>query len=138
MDNLFLPRGLDSIETGSQIFAGTNNVLNTSIFFIQNPLPPELPGLLNSVLIQNGGYSVLNGVFNYTLEFDEKPYYNKDGNSNYFTAYFENKWQIYDFSENSLEGIYYSTENVLYPWLVTNWLTINSIYLPVPIVTKIL
>jgi hypothetical protein len=137
MDNLFLPRGLDSIETGSQIFAGTNNVLNTSIFFIQNPLPPELPGLLNSVLVQNGGVGDLNGIFNYTTEFGGKPYYNKDGNGNWFIVWFENQWEFYDFSID-FSPIYFGVEDVLYPWDVTVWQTSNPIYNPVPTVTKVL
>jgi hypothetical protein len=137
MNNFFLPREIGSIETGSQLFADTQDP-NTTFYFIRRPLEDDVPGLLNSVLVEDAGFSNLNGVFNYTLEFDGKPYYNKDGNSNYFIVNFENKWQIYDFSENSLDGIYYSTENVLYPWLVINWLAINPIYLPVPIVTKVL
>lgn len=135
--SLFLSREIGSIETGPQTFAGTVNP-NTTFYFVKTPIQDEIPGLLNSVLVKNGGYSPLNGLFNYTLEFDGKPYYNKDGNSNWFIAFFENKWQIYDFSENTLDGIYYSTQNVLYPWLVTNWSAINPIYLPIPIVEKVL
>jgi hypothetical protein len=96
------------------------------------------PGLLSSVNVQNGGRSNLNGTFVYTTEFQGKPYYNKGGNANLFIAWFENQWNIFDFSENALDAIYWSPENVLYPWLVNTWYTINSAYLPVPSVDQII
>jgi hypothetical protein len=100
-------------------------------------LPPELPGLLNSVLVQNGGVGDLNGIFNYTTEFGGKPYYNKDGNGNWFIVWFENQWEFYDFSID-FSPIYFGVEDVLYPWDVTVWQTSNPIYNPVPTVTKVL
>jgi hypothetical protein len=134
MDNLFLSRDIGSIETGPQVFAGTE-ILDTTIYFNSTI---EEPGLLNSVLVSNAGRNILNGVFNYTTEFENKPYYNKDGNSNLFIVWFNNQWQIYDFGENSLDPIYFSNQDVLYPWNVSIWNSINSIYNPVPTVTKIL
>jgi hypothetical protein len=94
------------------------------------------PGLLSSVDAQNGGWSNLNGSFVYTTEFQGKPYYNKDGNGNWFIAWFENQWNIFDFAENGLDAIYWSPEDVLYPWMVKTWFTINSKYLPVPKVSQ--
>jgi hypothetical protein len=134
--NLFLPREVGSIETGPQTFAGTN-VLNTTFLFTKEPILPDLPGLLNSVLVSNGGLNSLNGIFNYTLEFEDKPYYNKDGNVDWFIVWFENVWGIYDFSI-SFDPIYISSEDVLYPWNVVTWTPLNPIYSPVPIVTKVL
>lgn len=134
--SLFLPREIGSIETGPQTFAGTN-VLGTTFLFIKEPEPIDPPGLLNSVLVENGGVISLNGVFNYTLEFNGKPYYNKDGNSNLFIVWFEEEWGIYDFSISSLP-IYFSTEDVLYPWNVINWSMLNIVYNPIPRVKKIL
>jgi hypothetical protein len=97
-----------------------------------------VPGLLSSVDVQNGGWPNLNGTFVYTTEFQGKPYYNKDGNGNWFIAWFENQWNIFDFAENGLDAIYWSPEDVLYPWMVNNWYTINSQYLPVPKVNQII
>jgi hypothetical protein len=96
------------------------------------------PGLLSSVNVQNGGWGNLNGTFNYTTLFQGKPYYNKDGVGSWFIAWFENQWNIFDFSENGLDAIYWSPEDVLYPWMVKTWFTINSAYLPVPKVNQII
>lgn len=141
MNNLFLPRNSGDIESGAQIFT-KNIILGTTINF--NPLPsapegpaPEGPGLLNSVLVQNGGIGDLNGTFNYITEFGGKPYYNKDSNGDWFIIWFENQWEFYDFSF-SFSPIYFSVEDVLYPWNVTVWQTFNPIYSPVPTVTKVL
>jgi hypothetical protein len=127
MDNLFLPREVGSIETGPQIFAGTD-VPNTTFNFV---LIVDVPGLLNSVIVQNGGYSQLNGIFNYTTEYNGKPYYNKDGYAYWFIVWIDNKWNIYDF-ETSIDPIYYSTQDVPYPWNVTIWTAFNPAYNPVP------
>lgn len=133
--SLFLPREIGSIETGPQTFAGTN-VLNTTFVFTKEPQVEDAPGLLNSVLVQNGGWSNLNGTFVYTTLYDGKPYYNKDGNGNWFIVWFESRWEIYDFSA-TLFPIYYSSQNVNYPWQVTNWIFQEG-YQPSPTVTKIL
>ena len=136
MDNLFLPRNFEDVESGSQIF--TKNITpGTTINFNPLPPPPEGPGLLNSVLVQNGGVEDLNGIFNYTTEFGDKPYYNKNGNANWFILWFENQWEFYDFSID-FNPIYFGVEDVLYPWNVTVWQTSNPIYNPVPTVTKVL
>lgn len=137
MDNLFLPRDIGSTETGPQVFAGTE-VLNTTFIFRKDPGIQDSPGLLNSVLVQNAGRNTLNGTFTYTTEFDGKPYYNKDGNSNLFIFWFLNKWMIVDFGENAFDPIYSSSENVLYPWNVENWSVLSPIYNPAPVVTKVL
>ena len=135
MDNLFLSREVGSIETGPQTFAGTD-VLGTTFIFTKE-VPPDPLGLLNSVLVQNAGRSNLNGTFVYITEFNGKPYYNKDSNPDWFIIWFENQWQIYDFFINPLP-LYFSSENVLYPWNVTNWSILDSIYNPAPTVTKVL
>jgi hypothetical protein len=138
MDNLFLAREIGSIETGPQTFAYTNVVNTTFLFTKEFTILPEDPaGLLNSVLVQNAGRTILNGTFNYVTLFEEKPYYNKDGDPNYFIIFFENQWQIYDYSV-SFEPVYFSNENVRYPWHVINWSAANSIYNPVPLVTKVI
>lgn len=134
--SLFLPREIGSIETGPQTFAGTN-VLGTTFLFIKEPEPIDPPGLLNSVLIQNGGWGNLNGVFSYTFLFDNKPYYNKDGNSNWFILWFNNQWQIYDFATNTIDPIYFSSQNTLYPWQVTVWQSLPG-YTPAPSATKVI
>jgi hypothetical protein len=134
--NLFLPREIGSVETGPQLFAGTI-VPNTTFIFTTSPEIPDAPGLTNSVLIQNAGRNSLNGIFDYSFELEGKPYYNKNGISNLFIVWFENEWGIYDFTISG-DPIYYSSENVLYPWNVTNWLASNSIYNPIPSVTKVL
>jgi hypothetical protein len=94
--------------------------------------------LFNSALIENGGVFDLNGIFNYVGEIEEKPYYNKDGNANWFIIWFNNKWGIYDFDIDPIDPIYFSVEDVLYPWNVTVWQSLNPIYEPVPTVTKVL
>jgi hypothetical protein len=136
MDNLFLSREVGSIETGPQTFAGTD-VQNTTFIFRREPVPPDPPGLLNSVLVSNAGLNNLNGTFNYTTEFENKPYYNKDGNINWFIVWFENEWGIYEFSISN-DPIYFSSEDVPYPWNVQNWSVLNPIYNPAPTVTKVL
>jgi hypothetical protein len=135
MDNLFLPREVGSIETGPQNFVGTNVLGTTFLFTREIPLDP--PGLLNSVFIQNAGLNNLNGTFVYVTEFNNKPYYIKNSNPDWFIIWFENQWQMYDFSLAQLP-IYFSSENVLYPWNVTNWGVLNSIYNPTPTVIKTL
>jgi len=134
--SLFLPRESGSIETGPQTFAGTN-VLNTTFLFRKEPPPSDPPGLLNSVLVQNGGWSNLNGTFVYTTLFDNKPYYNKDGNGDWFIVWFNNQWNIYDFSEDAVDPIYFSSENTNYPWSSNNW-QVQPGYGPTPTVTKVL
>ena len=136
MDNLFLSREIGSIETGPQTFAGTD-VLNTSFIFSSTPVIPEEPGLLNSVLIQNAGRNTLNGLFVYITEFEGKPYYVKDSNPDWFIIWFQGRWEIYDFNLSAFP-IYFSTQNVPYPWSVTSWSISNSIYSPAPTVTKVL
>jgi hypothetical protein len=136
MDNLFLSREVGSIETGPQIFAGTN-VLNTSFIFSSTPVIPEEPGLFNSVLLQNAGLNQLNGTYIYVTEFEGKPYYYKSENPSLFILWFENQWEIYDFDLDVLP-IYIGNENVLYPWNITLWQSPNPIYEPVPTVTKVL
>ena len=133
MDNLFLPREIGSIETGSQIFAETSTP-NTTFYFFKEI---EEPGLLNNILVSNGGYNDLNGTFVYTTEFEDRPYYNKDGNGNWFIVWFNNQWGIYDFSEDDLDPLYYSAENRLYPWNVKFWQAKPG-YEPAPTVTKVL
>jgi hypothetical protein len=138
MDNLFLPREIGSIETGPQTFAGTN-VLNTSFIFTKEPEGPEPENLLNSVLVSNAGWPPLTGIFNFITYFDNlKPYYNKDENVDLFIVWFNNQWQIYDFDKNGTDPIYFSNQDVFYPWNVTIWNSINPIYNPVPTVTKVL
>ena len=136
MDNFFLLRETGSIETGPQTFARTD-VLDTTFYFTKFVSIPDGPGLLNSVLVQNGGREILNGHFTYTTEFQGKPYYNKDGNSNLFIVYFNGGWGIYDFGISS-EPIYFGAQDVLYPWAVTNWTVLNNTYNPAPNVTKII
>lgn len=136
MDNLFLSREVGSIETGPQTFAGTY-VLNTSFIFSSYPALPEDPGLLNSVLVQNAGRANLNGIYNYITLFENKPYYIKDSNPDWFIIWFENKWEIYDYLLTPFP-LYYSSENVLYPWNVINWSVLDPIYNPTPSVTKVL
>lgn len=133
MDNLFLPREIGSIETGPQIFAETLTP-NTTFYFTQD----NLPGLLNSVLVQNAGLNILNGTFIYVTLFEGKPYYNQFGNPNLFIIWFNSRWEIYNFTENSEDPIYFSNQDVLYPWGATVWNSLNSIYNPVPTVTKVL
>jgi hypothetical protein len=135
MDHFFLSRLAEDTETGPQIFTKGN--IGDTINFSPAPPAPEETGLLNSVLVQNGGVEDLNGIFNYTTEFGGKPYYNKDGNGNWFIVWFDNQWEIYDFSID-FGPIYFSNEDVLYPWNVTNWQAFNPIYNPVPMVTKVL
>jgi hypothetical protein len=135
MDNLFLPREVGSIETGPQNFVGTD-VLNTTIYFT---FQPEELDLINSVVVSNAGLNRVNGVFNYTAEVNNKLYYNKNGDPFLFIAFLENTWGIYDFLENAETAIYFggNFENN-YPWNVTSWSSLNSIYNPVPTVTKVL
>ena len=97
----------------------------------------DLPGLLNSVLVGGAGLNQLNGTYVYVTEFEDKPYYFKPENTSLFILWFENQWEIYDFDIDALP-IYIGTEDVLYPWNVTVWQTLNPIYNPVPTVTKVL
>lgn len=136
MDNLFLPREVGSIETGPQTFAGTD-VLNTTFVFRKDPSLFDPPGTLNSVLVENAGQSTLNGIFDYVSDFNDRPYYIKDSNPDYFILWFENQWQIYDFLID-VAPIYYSIDNVPYPWHVLNWEALNIAYNPIPTVSKVL
>lgn len=137
MDNFFLSRDTGSLETGPQTFAGTT-VSNTTFNFNSYPsLLDNIPGLLNSVLVQNAGLNLSNGTYNYVTLYDNKPYYVNDINADLFIIWFQNKWEIYNFVENVLP-IYFSNEDVLYPWNVSNWSVLNTIYNPTPTVTKIL
>jgi len=130
MSTRFLPREIGSIDTGPQIFAGTV-VPNTTISFA------ETLGLLNSVKVEGAGLPILNGVYSYTSEYANRPYYNKDGNGNLFVIYNFVEWEIYDFSENE-SPIYTSIlTDANYPWNVSRWISLGG-YEPAPIVTKIL
>ena len=130
MSTRFLPREIGSIDTGPQIFAGTE-VPNTTISFA------ETLGLLNSVKVEGAGLSILNGIFSYTAEYANRPYYNKDGDGNLFVIYNFTEWEIYDFSENE-NPIYISeVTDANYPWNVSRWISLGG-YEPAPIVTKVL
>jgi len=142
MDNLFLPREFDSIETGPQIFtkndgAGSMYFISTTSSSSSSSSVFDPPGLLNSVLIQNAGLNQLNGTYIYITEYEGKPYYFKPENPSLFILWYESQWEIYDFDLDSLP-IYIGNENVLYPWNVTLWQSPNPIYQPVPTVTKVL
>jgi hypothetical protein len=137
MEYLFLPREQGSTIVGPQVFRRVV-APNSPFIFRRDPVLEDVPGLFNSARIQNAGWNNLNGIFIYTFLFNDKPYYNKDGNSNWFIIWFNNQWQVYDFSENSVDPIYFSNQDVLYPWNVTNWTAVNSIYNPTPTVTKVL
>ena len=136
MDNLFLSRDLNSIEIGPQLFAGTLTP-NTTFYFNSYPQITDPPGLFNSVLIQNAGRTILNGIYSFITDFDNKPYYVKDFNPDWFIIWFGGRWEIYDYSFDFIP-IYFSAEDVLYPWNVTNWSVSNIIDNPPPTVTKVL
>jgi hypothetical protein len=136
--SFFFPREVGSIETGPQIFAGTV-VPNTTFYFNKTIIPAQPidpPGLFNSVQVQNGGLYSLNGTFDYVTESDGKPYYNKDSNGNLFIIWYLNSWGIYNFTLSS-NPIYFSSEDVLYPWNVITW-QVQAGYGQTPIVTKII
>ena len=131
----FLPRQIGSVETGPQMFIKTE-VPNTTFIF------SHLLDSVSSVSVQNGGYGTLNQVFNYITQLNNKPYYNVTSNSNLFIVYFSNAWGIYDF-ELSSEPVYFSTENVMYPWMVTNWQVTDNqnedwFYPPAPNVSQVI
>ncbi len=137
MDNLFLPREVGSIETGPQTFAGTN-VLDTTFYFTQFPSSSSSSPQqsFSSVLVSNAGEININGTYEFVTFLDDKPYYTKGGEGRFFIIYLEGQWNIYDFNI-SVDPIYFSSENVTYPWLVNTWISISTIYLPLPIVTEI-
>jgi hypothetical protein len=135
MSTYFLPREVGSFESGSQIFTRINTQ-NTAFTFTKETVLDPI-GLLNSVLLQNAGVNDLNGTFDYVTLFEEKPYYVKGGDPDYFIIFFENKWEIYNFKILNGLPVYYSDQNVLYPWNVTSWISSNIIYNPVPTVTKV-
>jgi hypothetical protein len=137
MDNLFLSREVGSIETGPQTFAGTDVVNTTFLFTKEQVIIVDPIGLLNSVSVQNAGRNILNGTYDYVTLFEEKPYYVKGGNPDYFIIYFEGQWEIYDYGI-SFNPIYFSAENVRYPWNVINWSVQSPTYNPIPTVTKVL
>jgi hypothetical protein len=154
MDNLFLPRESDSTETGPQIFTKNDGAEPIDFIFASldflfdsssssssseessSSSSEDDSDLLNSVLVNNGGVSSTNGIYNFVSKFEGKPYYNNDNNC--FIVWFNNLWEIYDFDVDSIYPIYFSEEDVLYPWDVINWLSFDIIYDPPPIVTKIL
>lgn len=130
MSTRFLPRQVGSIETGPQLFAGTE-ISNTTFYFAE-PLD-----LLNSVSVSNCGLFTLNGIFVYTAMYNNRPYYNKDGNGNLFLVYNNTEWEIYDFGESESPIYFSESTNSNYPWNVINW-NASPGYEPVPTVTKIL
>jgi hypothetical protein len=109
----FLPREIGSAETGPQIFAGTE-VPNTTFLFTQ------LLESVSSVLVQNAGYGPINNIYNYITQLNGKPYYNSLNNNDLFIIFFNNSWGIYDFSVSS-DPVYFSLEDVQYPWNVNTW-----------------
>lgn len=123
--NVISPRNFSSSSSSSS----SSNSSSSSV---------ETSGSFSSVFIQNGGWVNLNGVFNYTSEYNGKPYYNRNGFGNLFIFWNNNQWNIYDFNQNPIDPIYFSTDNTLYPWNAQNWSTINNIYLPVPSVNGII
>jgi hypothetical protein len=131
MNIRFLPRQPGSIETGPQLFAGTND-LNTTIYF------GETLGLLNSVKTEGGGAEGLNGIFVYTSIYNDRPYYNKDGDGNLFIIYNDDQWEIYNFGMTD-EPIFISNPTTAqYPWNIINWYTTDENLGPAPKVTKVL
>jgi hypothetical protein len=131
---IFHPREVGSTETGPQLFAGTT-VPNTTFYFNPYPVIQDVPGLLNSAIISNAGRVLLNGTYTYAGEFNLKPLYVNPSNPDLFIVFFENQWQVYDYTI-SFSPIYFSNQNVLYPWNVTLWNSSNSVYNPVPVVTR--
>lgn len=134
MSDIIFTKNINSIEP--QIFTNGGNI---PFYFNNYQLPTQEPqGLLNSVLVQNAGITTLNGIYNYVFEFNGKPYYSLATNPSNFILWFENQWEIYSFDIDPIFPIYVGIGNVLYPWNITNWSSLNSNYDPAPVVTKIL
>lgn len=138
MNTFFLSKKIPEVDSNPLIFMKNNNLLGNFLFTKALVSLVEGPGLTNDVLISNAGFNNLNGIFNFVSDFNGKPYYNKLGDPRWFILWNSNEWEIYDFEENIASPIYFSSENVLYPWNVINWSVLNPIYNPLPIVTKII
>jgi hypothetical protein len=136
--SFFLPREQGSIETGPQIFTRTG-IQNTRFLFTREPSSSSSSGpiLLNSILVSNAGEINVRGTYNFVTTLNEKPYYTKGSEGIFFVIYLDNQWNIFNFNLSS-NPIYSSTQNVLYPWLVTTWNSSSPSYLPLPVVTQIL
>lgn len=133
--SFFFPREQGSIETGPQIFSriGTQN---TAFIFTKEPVSSSSSSglLLNSALVSDAGVINIRGTYNFVTTLNDKPYYTKGLDGNYFIIFLDNQWNILDFTISS-DPIYFSTQNVLYPWLVTTWVSASPSYLPLPTVT---
>ncbi len=93
------------------------------------------PEVLKMVSVTGGGYGPLNWLFLPTQILQNgKPYYSGQRDPNRAIKWFDGKWGIYDFGASSAP-IYYSEEDVLFPWQVTTWLSQPS-YEPAPAVNK--
>ncbi len=125
----FLPRLGNDPQSGPILFTTDQNQNSNITFGIE-------AGLTNSVSIQNAGLTSLNGEYNYIDINDLKPYYAKGSEGYYYIIWINNRWDIYDFSQTS-EAIYYSNENVPYPWLVLLWTSSDIQYNPTPNITKL-
>jgi hypothetical protein len=125
----FLLRLFNDPQSGSILFT-TNGTQNSKIVFTIDP------GLLDSVLVQNAAQTSLDGQYNYITLLEGKPYYTKGSEGYYYIIWINNRWNIFDFSEES-DAIYYSNEDVFYPWLVSTWTSLSPQYNPPPTVTRL-
>jgi hypothetical protein len=136
MPTYFLPKQSQDEDFGKPFYF--NKLEGAGHIDFTTPLPDSLtPGLTNSVLVSSAGSININGTYIYVTELNNRAYYTKGGGGIFFIVYLDNQWNIFDYSI-SVNAIYFSSEDVLYPWLVNNWQVLNSIYLPLPSVTKIL
>lgn len=129
IETKFLPRLLNDPQSGP-IFFTTGQNQNNNIVFVT-----EI-GLTNSIFLQNAGKLELNGEYTFAGINEQKPFYTKGSEGYYYIIWINNRWDIYDFDQNS-SAIYFSNENIYYPWQVMSWTASNSIYNPVPNITKL-
>ena len=116
-------------QSGSIVFSTDENQ-DSNIIFEKYPL-----GLLNSLLVQNAGKQELNGTYNYVDINNLKPFYTKGTEGYYYIIWINNRWDIYDFSFNSSDPLYFSIEDTNYPWQVNSWTVVNINNSPPPSIT---
>lgn len=130
------------------IYASYNNNLTLTKNKIPFPIysfPQEVSEFdkQDSIIVTGAGVSELNQIYNFVGYLDSKPFYryfiNQSENSPSDISLFwsNNEWAIWGTTSFGYNKYYFSKEEVLFPWLVSQWTASSNEFNPPPTVKNL-